>query len=494
MTVSTALRPASSFRRSASLVALGQAALKSSQVIITIVLVRLVNPAEWARCAYLLSIYLAAVTFGTVNLQHGIVFFGPRVGFDRLRALVRQTALVLAAIGAVIAAGLVLARPVLSGGRLDVGSALPLLALAVLLELPTACAPAALIAQDRLGRAAAWDIAAAGFQITAVVGAVVARPTAASAALGLLASAVARFAMFVGVTRDLPGAARGLPAGTLRRQLTYGLPLGLALATSVLNRSVDKWIVAAFDTGNIGVYAVAAQEIPLLAVVPYAGGTAVVTRMVEAFRSGDRQSALTLWVDQTASMARFVVPVTLAVVLVAPQLFVVVFTDDFRAGVLPFQLFTAITLHRVAEYGLVLRAADRTRDLLLSSVVLLAANAVLAGLGAWRMGMAGAALGTLVANAIAWIFVLSRVASAFATTIPQVFAWRAWLTVLLVGSCAAVAARIAVGLSGLDGLGAALAELVVFGGLLASVALRMGRSTAKPPALSLVASPVEASR
>jgi O-antigen/teichoic acid export membrane protein len=459
-----------SFVRRTGTIAVGQAVVKSSQLVITVVLVRLLAPDEWTRVAYLLSIYLAAVTLGTLNLQHGIVFFLRRIDPRHHRALVVQTAVLLIGTGTVIAAGLVAASPLLSGGRLAVGSSIPLLAAAILLELPTACAPAALIASDQLRLAAAWDITVTVVQISAVVLASSLGRGAADVVVGLLVAASIRVVLFaVLIARRFAGSLRGLPPGTLSAQIRYGVPLGLTLAASVLNRSVDKWFIAIFDTGNVGIYTVAAQEIPLLAVLPYAGGAAVVTLIVDRFHRGDIDDARRLWLRQTASMAAIVVPASAVLIVIAPELMVLVFGATFATGVLPFQLFTAITLHRVAEYGLVLRAADRNRELVRASVVLLVANTVLAGAGAATFGMVGASAGTLAANAIAWLFVLHRLGTVFGTTIRHTFAWRPWTVAVMRAGAAAITAFGVAGMTTSSLVAALVVKVAVFASMYAAL-------------------------
>jgi hypothetical protein len=68
-----------SLGRRAGLIAAGQATVKASQLVIAIALVRLLSPATWSQVALLLSIYLAAVTIGTLNLQQSLLFFLPRL-------------------------------------------------------------------------------------------------------------------------------------------------------------------------------------------------------------------------------------------------------------------------------------------------------------------------------------------------------------------------------------------------------------------------------
>jgi len=474
-------RSGSTVARRTGAIAVGQGAVKASQLIIAIALVRLLSPDDWSQIALLLSIYLAAVTIGTLNLQHSLLFFMPRVETGQRRALVRQTASIMGLTALIIAAVLICLTPVLGHSRFHLSHSLPMLALAIALEIPCACAQPALISIEYAGRAAWWDLlnttifvvatvvpAALGYGPTAVVG-------------GIALAACCRFTLFlIVIATHFPRHTQALPPGMLKVQLRYGLPLGLTIATAVLNRSVDKWFVSFFDPAHTGVYAVAAQEIPLLAVLPYAGGAAVVTSVVAAFLEGDRDRARHFWLAQTAAMSNLVVPLSAGLMLIGAEVIHLVFTPTYAAGVLPFQLFTAITLHRVAEYGLVLRAADRTRDLLISALVLLAANVVLAGIGAALWGMVGASLGTLLANACAWWFVIGRLADAFGSTRPRSFAWGAWCRALLVSAVAVFTAAVVAAATTTTALSAMTVKLAVFTPVVVVGIRSLQRSTALP--------------
>jgi len=486
-----ALAPAPmSLRRRSAVIAAGQATVKASQVVIAVVLVRLLSPAEWSSVALLLSVYLAAITLGSLNLQQSLLFFLPRLEPTQHRRLVVRTAGVMAATGSLIAAGILIIDPWGAAQTAALTMVAPLIAVAIAIEIPTAAGPTALLSIDRLTGAACWDILAT---IT-LVGCVVA-PAALGWGLrgiaqGIVVAACLKAVMFGAVVRRaFPPSSHTLPPGLLRRQLGYALPLGLTIGASVLNRSVDKWLVAVFDPANLGIYAVAAQEIPLLAVLPYAGGAAVVTMLVDAFRRGDHGDARALWLHQTGAMSSIVVPLSAGLVLLAPELMNLVFTPEYVTGVLPFQLFTIITIHRVAEYGMVLRAADRTRDLLTSALVLLGSNLVLAGVGAWRWGMVGASLGTLVANAFAWWFVLTRVARAFGTGVWQSFAWRPWMSCVAVSAGACLAASLVARPFHTDALVSAAVKTATFA-LLVVIGMRCIRRTTDgvPPELGEVRS------
>jgi O-antigen/teichoic acid export membrane protein len=319
-----------------------------------------------------------------------------------------------------------------------------------------------LIATSHFAAAALWDLVGTAVILAATIGPVVAGAGVSGLIGGLVATGLLRAALGVFVvTRVLPPSTSGLPTGVLLDQLRYGLPLGLTVAVAMLNRLVDKWFIAAFRPGDFGVYAIAAQEIPLLAVLPYAGGAVLVTGLVEAFRTQERQLAHRHWIELTSSMSLVVVPIGVALILVAPELMVAVFTADFAPGVIPFQLFTLVTLHRVAEYGMMLRAAGRTRDLLVVATVTLCSNLVLAGIGAAIGGMIGASVGTVIASGLGWWVALGRIADALGVPIGQAFAWRTWTSALAVTATAAAIAHGAASVTDEPG-GRIAIKLVVF--------------------------------
>lgn len=459
-----------SFVRRTSLVAIGQTAVKTTQLVLAVLLVRLLSPTEWNQTAFLLSIYLVATTVGTLNLHQGILFYLPRVGADRRRALVVQNLGMLAAIGASIGVGLTLAAPLLSGGRLGDASRLPMLGLAVALELPVACTEVTMIATRRFSLSAIWDLCGTAIVVTATVVPVALGAGVDGVVVGLaVAGAMRLIGSLVLLSRLLPGRLFGLGAAFLGRQFVWAIPLGVTLAVSILNRAIDKWFIAAFRSGDFGIYAVAAQEIPVLSVVPYAGGAALVAAFVDAFREGDVHLARTHWVHLTLTMSMVVVPMSMALVLIAPEVITGVFTSEFSRGVLPFQLFTLITVHRVAEYGMLLRAAGRTRDLMHVAMVTLVANTLFAGVGAYTAGMTGASLGTLLASALGWMLALRRIADVLEVPVRMAFAWRAWLSSVTIAVGAASAAWIAVQVADGSvplGIGARIAtKLAVFAGV-----------------------------
>jgi len=426
--------------RSTTFVAAGQAAVKSTQLVVALLLVRLLSVDAWNQVAFVLSIHLAIVTFGALGLQHGLLFFVAR-NPQHARPLVLRTAGITLGVGLAVSGVLWLIADAI-GRSLSVVSVIPTIGLAAAFELCTVGLPSALIALQRFRIAAAWDIVNS-LVVVSLVGLAAAGSGTVEAVVGALAAAaIVRLVAFAALTMALPRQITNAATTTIsaREQLIYSLPLGLTLAANVINRTIDKWYIAAFEPSQLGRYTIAAQEIPLLAVLPYAGGAVIATEMARAFGRSDTATASTLWLNQTRSMTRLVVPMTMALILTAPELLRLLVGPSSPIMVLTFQLFTAITLHRVAEYGLLLRVAGRPGAVLSSALVLLGANMVLALVGVLIAGPAGAAAGTLTANALAWVFVLHRISQALGTSLRHSFPWREWAAAVAVSALAALAA------------------------------------------------------
>jgi hypothetical protein len=115
-----------------------------------------------------------------------------------------------------------------------------MLGLAGLLELAAAGVPSAFIAIERFGWAAAWDLMHTVVLVTVVVAAAAMGGDANSVVHALVLAAAIRVVALVAVVGlfSNDAAPDGEPA-TMRRQVVFAFPLGLTLAASVLNRSID---------------------------------------------------------------------------------------------------------------------------------------------------------------------------------------------------------------------------------------------------------------
>jgi Na+-driven multidrug efflux pump len=98
---------------------------------------------------------------------------------------------------------------------------------------------------------------------------------------------------------------------------------------------------------------------------------------------------------------------------------------------------------RVMGWGMVLRSAGKPRQLWFISINLLVLNTVFSWILTTRLGIVGAALGTLIATALNLILTLHLFTRVFQTSWRGVFPWASYGLILAVSLSAAVGARLA---------------------------------------------------
>jgi O-antigen/teichoic acid export membrane protein len=447
---------------------LGEGVARTGQVLSAILLVRFLAPSAWNIIALGLSVYLVAVTIGSLNLEHSILFFLPQLTQHQTNRLLHQTVNLLRLSGFVCGAGIVLVQA--STGVLGTMGIAVCLACAVACELPTVVMTPTFIARGEERYASMWGSSHALIQFLALMIPTLCGFGATGIAYGLAASGLIRLTSFTIVFRRYVNGEHVHTPGLLKRQLYFCAPLGVALAAGVLTRSIDKWLVAWHEPLKVGIYSIAAFEVPILAVLPYAGGAAIAVSMVTMFHNDQVSSAHSVWWNQARMMSLVVVPLTVGLVVIAPELFEILFSHSYRTSVLPFQIFTLIGLHRVTEYGAVLRAAGRSVEIVYSSLILLGSNLVFGYIGLQVHGLVGLTMGSVLAFSIAWVWILIRLKNVFDVSMRHVFPWSAWGSSVVI-SC--VTAAVAFYLSkGGDSAGSRLViKLTVMGGMAAAVGL-----------------------
>ena len=447
---------------------LGEGVARTGQVVSAILLVRFLAPSAWNVIALGLSVYLVAVTIGSLNLEHSILFFLPQLTQHQTNRLLYQTVNLLRISGLVCGAVIVFVQ--VGTGVLGTIAIALCLACAVACELPTVVMTPTFIARGEERYASMWGSSHALIQFLALMIPTLCGFGATGIAYGLAASGLIRLTTFTVVFGRYVNGEHVHTPGLLKRQLYFCAPLGVALAAGVLTRSIDKWLVAWHEPLKVGIYSIAAFEVPILAVLPYAGGAAIAVSMVTMFHNDQVSGAHSVWWNQARMMSLVVVPLTMGLVVIAPELFEILFSHSYRTSVLPFQIFTLIGLHRVTEYGAVLRAAGRSVEIVYSSLILLGSNLVFGYIGLQVHGLVGLTMGSVLAFSVAWVWILSRLKNVFDVSMRHVFPWSAWGSSVVI-SCVTAAVAFYLSKDG-DSAGSRLIiKLMVMGGVAAAVGL-----------------------
>jgi len=434
------IESAKAVTRRTAWITIGQGVHTASQILVATFLARWMSGSDWSKMAYLMSVYFAMLVVANLGLHHGMPYFISHLNARGQRRVVFRSMTALLISGLVVAAVLYLASGALTQQWDDLAGLVALMGIVIAVELPSTICAMALVAMGRSLLSAIWEGSMGLVTLITVFGLFVQNKGLRAACIGLLIAGVIRSVTAViallWATRQNNSqndVDESLTIPRIRDQIMFALPLGATIIVSVLNRSLDKWLVAALYPARLGEYAIAAQELPIINILPVAGGAAIAVSLVHHLARGEHPTALKVWIEQSIRLTYVLVPAVAILIICSPEIIELMFGRQYRSGAPILVIFTVILLHRVAEYGVVLRAAGRTRELLIASLVLLVANAVAASVLILIFGPIGAAIGTLIANVVAWLWVLKQVAVVLESSIKQVFPWKEWTQQIAIG-------------------------------------------------------------
>jgi len=212
-------------------------------------------------------------------------------------------------------------------------------------------------------------------------------------------------------------------------------PLMLYAVSAGLARSFDAWLVARyFDESAFAIFRYGAREFPL--VVAFAAGLSTI--MIPKLRS---VLALEELRERSTRLMHTCYPIVALVMFFSPPLFAFFFGDAYRESALIFNIYLLITLTQLVFPQSVMTARGDTRWLWYISLAELAVNifASISLLSAF--GLAGIAMGTLIAftfeKIVLTIFIYKRYGIHLARLINPIV----WLAYALLIMCTFIAAR-----------------------------------------------------
>ena len=350
---------------------------------------RLLSKTDFAVLGYLMVVFQVVRYLAMMGFPDSVFYFFERLSSSARRAFCLQTFVVLAA-SAAGAGGVILlcahAVPHLLSAEWtdrnihDVQRFLPWLALVAVLEIPTWPAMNVLLASGRHRHAALYEVLFSLLLFAGLVGPLLFGYSLRYALMGLTLYAAVRLLVSVTwVSLVLPPSTLRPPRGLLGEQIRFAIPLGSSLLVNRMNRYADKLVVGAMLTpAALAEYNIASQEIPLVAVLPYAVGTVLITRYVRLVKDDRRQELLELWYQGIRKMSLFVVPITVLLIAIAPEAIPLIFgRENYEASIRPFQICTTVLLLRVASFSSILQSFGDTRAVLWVALSRFAGNVAL---------------------------------------------------------------------------------------------------------------------
>src|SRR5437867_456883 len=441
----------------AFLLVCGQTAALAVTFLVPVIFARIFTPAQFGTYKQLFLIHATIIALAELDRREDPDYFVPSEPAWAVRYAVNSI-LPLAADGAaclvsVSAAGRSIAQWLRNPALEDPAT---LLGWYLALTLASASFEIILVARGRHTRAsgvyALSGIARAAFMLAPVI----LRPSLESLLAGAVAFAALRLAgMLAYVRREFDAQLRP-DAGCLRRQLTYSLPLQLAVCLEVVQSNFHYYVVSRrFDPATFAAYTIGCLQIPLIDVIAGSACSVMMVKMSERIRDGQPEAILGLWSDTTRKLALIFLPFLGLLFAASGDLIPLLFTNAYAASIPVFRVWLLVLFFATFQPHGVLRVYGRTRFLAAQNMLkLLVVVGLIQGLVS-RFHLAGAVSVTALSALLGKGLSLLRIKRAGKIRVRDLLPWRSLAANLAAtaAACAlALALRSRLGLSPLPAL------------------------------------------
>ncbi len=441
-----------------------------------VVLARVFDPAEFGTYKQLFLVFATLYYMAQVGMAESLFYFLPEAS-EAAGRYVANSVLFLAAAGVACAVLLETA----SGGvgrwlhNDTVSVHLPLIGAFLGLMLVSAALEIVMTARRRyLSAAACYGASDVLRAVSLVLPAILVRRLDA-VLIGAIAFALLRLVASLAYFARAFRSTLRIDRARLARQLAYAGPFGLAVLLEIVQTNFHQYAVAyRFDAATFAVYAVGCLQIPFVDFVATSAGSVLMVRMAEAVREGRTNRVMEIWHDAARKLALIFFPLVGVLLVVASDLIVLLFTEQYRASVPVFMVATTVIGVAILPTDAVLRVYAQTGFLLLLNAVRLVLIAALIVPFVAMFHLAGAMLVTVLATAAAKWLALLRMRRLMGVGFAGLLPWRSLGATAVAATLAALAGLVAKALLGGSPLSNLTAATVAAAAVYAALVLWLG--------------------
>lgn len=224
--------------------------------------------------------------------------------------------------------------------------------------------------------------------------------------LGIVTSI--KFIVSLFVCADLTGKSQlNFSSSLIKEQLFYIIPIGLNSVIDVFSKELDRTIVSAFfNVTELANYHCGALEIPLIGILT-GSITAVLIPELAKCRSDERWGDFgDLFRSATVKTALIIFPLFGFLMLFAPQIFLILFTEAYLPGVPIFRIYLFMLPIRIVSFQAALFSLGKTKTVMLGAILDLLGNCILSIALIGFFGVKGVAIGLVAATICQALFYL----------------------------------------------------------------------------------------
>ena len=388
--------------RKALILALAQTLATFTSLVLFSFLSRVLTTHDYATYRQTLLFYSILGPFLGAGLPGALLYFLP-VEQKLKKAVLLENLLALAT------AGLALSLFILGGGdnllatifnNPELKTTLKWFAFQPIFLLPTTATSACLLAEGRISQLAIFNIISKVLLFALVImSTLILAKTPTAAIIGSGISAMLSF--FLGSFLMWKSIAQGFSPPTLtgiKKQFSYGIPLGLGAMMGVIHKNVDKVIVSKITCPDIfAVYVNGATEVPFLNALSGSATNIMLPEMRKMFNERRQKEIVPIWRRAASKLALVFFPAMAFLFLASENLLVIVFSEKFRGSAFVFKIYLMVIPVRIFGYGAIFQAAGRTDLVMKRTAIVLVVNLILSLGLAYFWGYKAVAVATVLA-------------------------------------------------------------------------------------------------
>lgn len=384
--------------------------------LLNILLARLLGQAEYGTYRQFLLVHGLLAPVFTIALPASTLYFiAHEDTSEGRRRFVTQTVLLLGLLGMIASGGMLLGAGMFSRAfsnpklypYLRYGALYTVFMMSASFLVPT------MVAIGKARVSALYSAAAAGTKLVAVLVAAFLCRTLLAVTIALVSSAFFDMILSLWLTKHFLGFSRvtRVRFSDYRAQLSYAVPLGLASVVSMWGIRSDHFLVSAFFGPAIyAIYVIGATEVPFGRLLQSNVNSVLLPEITRMYERGDRNGIIELWrkgIDRTALV---MMPLFFLLMLTSEHLIPLLFSEKYSASVVIFRIYLLMIPARLITFGLLLRAAGKTKYDLWGSCIALAVNVGLGYILLRCIGFSGPAWATVLSLflLISYLMVMTR--------------------------------------------------------------------------------------
>ncbi len=384
------------------IMAAGTAFTKLAGILSAVILARCLSTTDYSTYRQVLLAYGTVAPFMAFGLPRALYYFLPGEE-KRAGGVLLENLVPLSVMGFVFMVGLWCGGADLLAGWFNnpgLASALVIFAPYALFMLPQGAFTACMMARDRVQHVAVFRPVSKLVMVAAVIGIAMLLGGAEGAIIGaVVGTGLVGLPTIWLMFHVCRGGAWNFSLGGIKKQIFYGIPLGLSAMVGTIAGNTDKLLVSSMGAPEqFAVYVNGAMQLPLVGIVTGSVIAVLLPDMAKHYKAGEKDEAIEIWKRAAVKCGFVLIPVGIFLAAMSSDIMALLFSERYRESGVPFLFYALILPLRSISFSTPLLASGKTKLLLTESTGNLLLNAVLSYYAIKIYGVYAAAAVTLLTS------------------------------------------------------------------------------------------------